>query len=199
MRKEKRTITVSVSSAYRLLHPKLAVLLTCVDKEGKANIITLAWTMTVSMKPPLLAVSISPKGYSHKMIEDTKEFVINIPIIEFVKETLFCGRRSGREVDKFIETKFTPISAKIVKAPVIKECVAHIECKLYRRIPAGDHTLFISEAQAAYVDKNVFSDEYNLEKAKLIFHLGGDKFTVVSTKVVKPPLSNQQWKSRVTF
>ena len=192
MKKEKRTITVSASSAYRLLHPKLAVLLTCVDKEGKANIITLAWTMPVSMNPPLLAVSIAPKRHSHKMIEETKEFVINIPTMEFVKETLFCGRRTGREVDKFVETKFTPVPAKIVKAPIIKECVAHIECKSYRQIPAGDHTLFIGEVQAAYADENVFSDEYDLEKAKLIFHLGGDKFTTVSTKIVKPTLSRQR-------
>lgn len=191
MKKEKRTTLISASSAYRLLHPKLAVLLTCVDKEGKANIITLAWTMPVSMQPPLVAVSIAPKRYSHEMIRETKEFVINIPTMKFVKETLFCGRRSGREVDKFKETEFTPMPAKTVKAPIIKECIAHIECKLYKQIPAGDHTLFIGEAQAAYADENVFGNKYDLEKAKLIFHVGGNKFTTVSTKIVTPRLSRQ--------
>lgn len=174
---------------HRLLHPKLTVLLTCVDKEGKANIITLAWTMPVSASPPLLVVSIAPRRHSHKMIKETKEFVVNVPTMEIVKETLFCGRRSGRNVDKFKETKLTPMPAKTVKAPIIKECVAHLECKLYSQIPAGDHTLFIGEIQVAYADENIFGEEYNLKKTKLIFHVGGNKFTTVNTKVVTPPLS----------
>lgn len=126
MKEEKRTTAVSASSAYRLLHPKLAVLLTCGDREGKANIITLAWTMPVSMKPPLVAVSIAPRRHSHGIIEETKEFVINIPTMKIVKETLFCGRRSGRDTDKFKETKLTSLPAKTVRAPIIKECIAHL-------------------------------------------------------------------------
>jgi flavin reductase (DIM6/NTAB) family NADH-FMN oxidoreductase RutF len=94
MKEEKATTAVNTSSAYRLLHPKIAVLLTCVDREGKANIITLAWTMPVSIEPPLVAVSISPRRHSHKMIEEAREFVINVHTKEIVKETLFCGRRS---------------------------------------------------------------------------------------------------------
>jgi flavin reductase (DIM6/NTAB) family NADH-FMN oxidoreductase RutF len=188
MKEEKKIISVSASSAYRLLHPKLAVLLTCIDKKGKANIITLAWTMPVSIEPPLVAVSIAPRRHSYRMIEETEEFVINIPTMEFVKETLFCGRRSGRKFDKFKETKFTSMPAKTVKTPIIKECIAHLECKLYKKIPAGDHTLFIGEIQAAYTNENVFRNEYKVRKAKLIFHLGGDKFTTLNAKTVTPPL-----------
>ena len=188
MPEEKKTTPISPSSASRLLHPKLTVLLTCTDKAGKANIITLAWTMPVSTNPPLLAVGIAPRRYSHMLIQETKEFTINIPTMEYVKETLFCGRRSGREFDKFKETKFTPLPAKTVKAPIIKECIAHIECKLYRRVTAGDHSLFIGEIQAAYADENAFTTKYNLEKTKLIFHVGGNEFTTLETKIVSPPL-----------
>jgi flavin reductase (DIM6/NTAB) family NADH-FMN oxidoreductase RutF len=188
MAAEKKTNQVSLSSAYRLLHPKLAVLLTCVDKAGKANIITLAWTMPVSINPPLLAVSIAPRRLSHKLIRETKEFVVNIPTMEFVKETLFCGRRSGRDFDKFKETKLTPMPAKTVKAPIIKECVAHLECKLYRRITTGDHSLFIGRILAAYADENFFANKYDLKKTKLIFHIEGDEFTTLNRKIVSPPL-----------
>jgi flavin reductase (DIM6/NTAB) family NADH-FMN oxidoreductase RutF len=188
--KEKKTNQISPSSASRLLHPKLTVLLTCADEAGKANIITLAWTMPVSMNPPLLAVSIAPRRYSYKLIQETKEFVINIPTMKFVKETLFCGRKSGREFDKFKETKLTPLSAKIVKAPIIKECIAHLECTLYKRITAGDHPLFIGEIQAAYADESAFTDKYNLEKTKLIFHVGGNEFTTLRAKIVSPPLKS---------
>lgn len=137
MTTEKKTNQISPSTASRLLHPKLTVLLTCANIAGKANLITLAWTMPVSINPPLLAVSIAPRRHSYKLIQETKEFVINIPTMKFVKETLFCGRKSGRDVDKFKETKLTPLPAKTVKAPIIKECVAHLECKLYKRIAAA--------------------------------------------------------------
>jgi len=196
MKEEKVVTAVSTSSAYRLLHPKLAVLLTCIDREGKANIITLAWTMPVSMEPPLIAVSIAPRRYSHEMIEETKEFVINVPTMEIVKETFFCGRKSGRDMDKFKEIKLTSLPAKTVKAPIIKECIAHLECKLYKQVSAGDHTLFIGEVQAAYADENLFDDEYDLKKAKLIFHVGGNKFTTMSPEVVTPLLSANRKKSR---
>jgi len=171
------------SSFYRLLHPKLVVLLTCVDESGKANIITLAWAMPVSIQPPLIVVSIAPRRYSHGLIEKTKEFVLNIPTMELLKETFFCGRRSGRDVDKFGETGLTPLPARKVKAPIIKECVAHLECTLHKRVEAGDHTLFIGEVVAAYADKNVFAQTYDVEKAKLIYHIGGAEFTTLASKV----------------
>jgi len=185
---EKRTNPINPSTASYLLHPKLTVLLTCTDGAGKANITTLAWAMPVSMNPPLLAVSISPRRHSHKLVEETREFVINIPTMEFVEETLFCGRRSGRDFDKFKETKLTPSPAKTVKPPIIKECIAHIECKLYKQISAGDHTLFIGEIKAAYVNENAFTGEYDLSRNKLIFHVGDNKFATLETKIVEPRL-----------
>lgn len=171
------------SSFYRLLHPKLVVLLTCVDESGKANIITLAWAMPVSIQPPLIVVSIAPRRYSHGLIEKTKEFVLNIPTMELLKETFFCGRKSGKDTDKFSETGLTPLQAQKVKAPVIKECVAHLECTLYKQVKAGDHTLFIGEVVAAYADKNVFTQTYDVEKTKLIYYMGGAKFTTLASKV----------------
>jgi len=188
MTEEKKTTQISPSTASRLLHPKLTVLLTCADSTGRADIVTLAWTMPVSMNPPLLAVSIAPRRHSHKLIEETKEFVINIPTMEFVEETLFCGRKSGRDFDKFKVTKFTPLPAKMVKPPIIKECIAHIECALYKQITAGDHTLFVGEIKAAYVDENAFTGEYDLNRSKLIFHVGGNRFASLESKIVEPQL-----------
>jgi flavin reductase (DIM6/NTAB) family NADH-FMN oxidoreductase RutF len=140
------------------------------------------------MNPPLLAVSIAPRRHSHKLIEETKEFVINIPTMEFVEETLFCGRRSGRDFDKFKVTRFSPSPAKTVKPPIIKECIAHIECTLYKQIAAGDHTLFIGEIKAAYVNENAFTGEYDLNSSKLIFHVGGNRFASLESKIVEPRL-----------
>ena len=185
---EMEKVEVSLSSSYRLLHPRLTVLVSCVDKAGKANIITLAWSMPVSINPPIVVVSIAPKRYSHQLIEETKEFVINIPTMDIAQATLFCGRRSGRSYDKFGETQLTALPAKIVKPPIIKECVAHLECKLEQRITAGDHTLFLGRVLTAYTDKGAFDEKFDVKKVRPIYHMGGDDFVTLAPEIVSPKL-----------
>lgn len=185
---EKEKTNVSVSSAYKLLHPMHTVLVSCVGKAGKPNIITLAWAMPTSINPPLAAVSIAPRRHSHSLIEETKEFVINIPTMDILKETLLCGRVSGRDHDKFKETHLTPLPSRKVKPPAIKECVAHLECKLHSQFTTGDHTIFVGEIVEAYVDAEAFTEKYNLEKARMIFHLGGDEFATLKPEIFKPKL-----------
>jgi flavin reductase (DIM6/NTAB) family NADH-FMN oxidoreductase RutF len=185
---EKEEVNVSVFSAYKLLHPMHTVLVSCVGKTGKPNIITLAWAMPTSINPPLVAISIAPKRHSHTLIEETKEFVVNIPTMKILKETLFCGRRSGRNYDKFKEASLTPLPAKKVKPPIIKECVAHLECKLHSQFEAGDHTIFVGEIVEAYANKETFTNKYDLEKAKMIFHLGGNDFATLEPKVFTPKI-----------
>jgi len=184
---ETKKVDVESELAYRLLHPRHTVLVTCVDKAGRANIITLTWSMPASIDPPMVVLSIAPKRYSHRMIEETGEFVINVPTMEIVRQSLFCGRISGTKVDKFKEAPLTPAPAKRVKPPIIKECVAHLECRLVQRIPTGDHTLFVGEVLAAYVNDGVFTETYNVEKVKPVFHMGGDSFVTISSRVVTPP------------
>jgi len=188
----KRKFKVNLSTAYRLLHPMHTVLVSCVGKRGRPNIITLAWAMPTSINPPLVAVSIAPRRHSHLLIEKTREFVINIPTIDILKETLFCGRRSGKDYDKFKETSLTPLPARKVKPPIIKECVAHLECKLHSQFTTGDHTIFVGEIVEAYANKEAFADKYNLKNAKMIFHLGGDEFATLGSKVFKPKLEASQ-------
>ena len=173
---KKEELDVSPFSAYKLLHPMHTVLVSCVGEDEKPNIITLAWAMPTSINPPLVAISIAPKRHSHKLIGQTREFVVNIPTMKILKETLFCGRRSGRNYDKFKEAGLTPSPARKVKPPIIKECVAHLECKLHSQFSTGDHTVFVGEIVEAYADRGVFTGKYELEKAKMIFHLGGNDF-----------------------
>jgi len=98
---ETEKVEVDPELAYRLLHPRHTVLVTCVNKAGKANIITLAWSMPTSINPPMVVISIAPKRRSHRMIEKTGEFVVNVPTMKIVRQTLFCGRISGVKCDKF--------------------------------------------------------------------------------------------------
>lgn len=174
---------IDLSSSYRLLHPMHVVLVSCAGKNGKPNIITLAWAMPTSINPPLVAVSIAPKRYSHTLIDGTKEFVINIPVMKILKEVLFGGRVSGRDYDKFKEVDLTPLPAKNVKPPIIKECAAILECNLHSQFTTGDHTVFVGEIVEACADKEAFARKYNLEKARMIFHLGGNNFVTLKPEV----------------
>lgn len=185
---DKEVVQVDLGSACRLLHPMHTVLVSCVGKKGKPNIITLAWAMPTSISPPLVAVSIAPRRHSHGLIEESKEFVVNVPTMNILDAAMFCGRRSGKEYDKFKETGLTAQPARKVKAPIIKECVAHLECTLHNQFTTGDHTVFVGEIVEAYADKRAYVDGYDLKKAKMVFHLGGSEFATLDPKIIKPKL-----------
>jgi len=184
--REKEKVEVKANSAYKLLHPMHTVLVTSVGKTGKPNIITLAWAMPASINPPLVAISVSPRRHSHTLIEETKEFVVNIPTLDMLDETVLCGTTSGRTHDKFKETGLTPLPGKKVKPPLIQECVGHLECKLHSQFTAGDHTIFVGEIVNARVDNGTFTDSYDLRKTRMIFHLGGDKYSTLESNVFGP-------------
>ncbi|MEM3400365.1 MAG: flavin reductase family protein [Candidatus Micrarchaeia archaeon] len=128
---------------YHWLYPAQVVLVSSVNKEGKANIITLAWAMPASFNPFMVAICVGNTRYSHKSISETREFVLGIPSENMVEEALFCGTTSGRDTDKF--SKLTPMKADCVKPPLIKECMANMECKVVASIGTGDHTIFVGE------------------------------------------------------
>jgi flavin reductase (DIM6/NTAB) family NADH-FMN oxidoreductase RutF len=184
----KRKFKVKLSTAYKLLHPMHTVLVSCAGKNGKPNIITLAWAMPTSINPPLVAISVAPRRHSYGIIEKTKQFVINVPTMDILNETLFCGRTSGKNHDKFKETGLIRSRSRKVKPPIIKECVAHLECKLYSQFTTGDHAIFIGKIIEAYVDKEVFTEKYDLKKARMIFHLGANDFATLNPKVFTPKL-----------
>jgi flavin reductase (DIM6/NTAB) family NADH-FMN oxidoreductase RutF len=175
-----RKIDVEIELAQRLFAPRLAVLATSVDKNGKPNIITLSWAMPTSFDPPLVAISVGARRYSHELIAGCEEFVVNIPPISILDKVQLCGSRSGRTADKFAEAGLTSIASKKVIPPRIKECIAHLECKLVGKYQTGDHTIFVGRVVAASVDEAALDgkeDIMNLEFYKPIFHRGGESFS----------------------
>ena len=139
-----------------LVSPKPVVLVTCVDESGKPNIITIAAVTGASHEPPMFVIAVRHDRYSHKLIDKSKEYVINVPTITHVEQVIFCGQKSGREVDKFKETKFTPIPAEVVKVPLIAECPINIECKVVAAVKPGTHTLFVGQVLTVHVEEGMF-------------------------------------------
>jgi flavin reductase (DIM6/NTAB) family NADH-FMN oxidoreductase RutF len=179
-------IQVNIASAYRLLHPMHTVLVSCIGKAGKPNITTLAWAMPTSINPPLLAISLAPKRHSHTLIEESGEFIVNIPTLELLQAVYACGSFTGRSFDKFKKANLTPMPAKKVKAPAIRECIAHLECSVDSKFTTGDHTVFVGKILEAYADMGVFTESYDLKKARMLFHAGGNNFAILDPKIYKP-------------
>jgi flavin reductase (DIM6/NTAB) family NADH-FMN oxidoreductase RutF len=134
------------------LLPVPAAMITCIDREGKPNIITLAWVGVACSTPPMLSIAVRPHRYSAPMLKSTGEFVVNIPGVDQLWASDVCGTLSGKDVDKFQAAKLTPVPASKVKPPLIAECPVNIECVLRHTLALGSHDLFIGEVVAVHVD-----------------------------------------------
>ena len=170
--------TVPVSKASRLVNCGNTVLVSSHDGQ-KPNIMVVAWQMPVSHGPMMVGIAVGKPNYSHDVIMDTREFVINTPTAEIINEVMICGKKSGRDVNKFTESGLTAIPAEKVKVPLIKECIGHIEVADTQAFPAGDHTIFIGHVVAASATKGLFDGTWKFDEpeVQLIFHWGGLNFT----------------------
>jgi len=161
----------------RLLSSGNVILVTSAYKE-KSNIVTLAWKTPLSHKPPLVGISIANTHFSSELIEKSEEFIINIPDINLLERVVFCGKVSGRDVDKFKETKLTPLRAnRLTKTPLIAECIGNLEVTLKDIRGFGDHKFFVGEIIYAQVEEGLFNQTWDVDKTRLIYHLGGSSFT----------------------
>lgn len=139
------------------------VLVSCINEDGKPNIIPIAWVGGVCSDPPQVGIAVRPRRYSHKLIAKTREFVVNIPeenLLEAVDKAGFC---SGNNVDKFERFRFTPIPASRVKPPLIGECSVCLECVLRQALDLGSHTLFIGEIVTVQVDEGLVRDDGDID------------------------------------
>ena len=142
----------TLSEAFNKFKPYPFIFVISVDKEDKPSGMVAAWFMKCSKDPPLFAVSLSKKGHTHKLIRESKEFVVAIPNKELEKEVLVFGTTHGNEVDKFKETGIETKKAQHIKSPLIKEATINLECKLEKEVDAGDHILFIGRILVSYID-----------------------------------------------
>ena len=135
-----------------MLYPLPVVMVSVADKEGKQNIITIAWTGTICSDPPMVSISVRPERYSYHMIKETGEFVINLTTKELAFATDYCGVKSGRDVDKFAAMQLTPVRGEKVKAPLIAESPVNLECKVTEVKHLGTHDMFMAEVVCVHAD-----------------------------------------------
>ncbi|MCD6334490.1 MAG: flavin reductase family protein [Candidatus Latescibacteria bacterium] len=141
-----------------VLSPTPVVLVTVQGADERPNIITLAWVGIVSSGPPMMSISIRSSRHSHKLIEESAAFVINIPPEKLVRETDYCGVVSCRKEDKFEGAGLTPVPAEKVNAPLILECPVNIECEVRQTLRLGAHDMYLGEVVAVHADEEVVQD-----------------------------------------
>lgn len=159
-----------------MLNPVPAVMVSC--GSSKPNIITIAWTGIVNSNPPMTYISVRKERYSHSIIKNTGEFVINLCNEQLAFATDYCGVRSGRDIDKFKEMKLTSEKAEIVRCPMIKESPVNIECRVREVIELGSHDMFLADIIKVHVDEE-YIDENNrirLDRAALVAYNHGEYF-----------------------
>ena len=158
-----------------MLYPLPAVLVSVADRQGNANLFTVAWTGTVCSDPPMVSISVRPERYSYHMIEETGEFVVNLTTEALACATDYCGVKSGRDVDKWGAMKLTPLTGEHVQAPMVAESPVNLECRVTRKLELGTHHMFLAEVLAVHVDETYMDENgsFRLNAARPLVYSHG--------------------------
>ncbi|WP_330618708.1 flavin reductase family protein [Mobilibacterium timonense] len=185
--KEKRFAAPAIPKARKktevkpgpMLYPLPPVMVSCGTME-ESNILTVAWTGIVNSDPPMTYISVRKSRYSHHIIEERKEFVINLTSRELTKACDLCGVRSGHDMDKFEAAGLTKETASHVDAPMIAESPISLECVVKSVTELPSHDMFLAEIVAVHIDEELISAEgrYKVEDMDLVSYCHGEYLPV---------------------
>lgn len=171
-----RKRALAPGQAPRLLEPGPLVLVTTFFR-AQHNVMTAGWLLPLGFQPSRVAVAIHPSRLTHEFVSRSETFALNVPTLDLLNAVHRCGIESGRDRDKFVAAGLTPADAVAIEAPLVEECVAHIECGLVERLTLADHDLFVGEVLAVSADEAAFSDRWLLgEGVELLHHLAADQY-----------------------
>jgi flavin reductase (DIM6/NTAB) family NADH-FMN oxidoreductase RutF len=168
-----------LSKVYRLLEPGPVVMISTAHK-GRPNVMTMSWQTMIDFEPPLVGLVISNRNYTFNILKSTKECVINIPTSQIAKKVVGCGNTTGRKIDKFKTFDLTPVAASRIKAPLVKECYANLECKVVDARMANKYNFFVVKVLAAWIDPSNKHPRTLHHNGMGIFTLDGTRIKVAS-------------------
>ena len=151
-----------ISQAFTLIEPGPVVLVSTHDGQHD-NLMTISWTMVMDFTPRF-AITTGPWNFSYAALRKSRECVIAIPTVDLVDLVVGVGTCSGADTDKFAKFGLSPIKARHVRAPLVRECLANIECRVLDI--ETQHDIVVLEGLAAYVDAS--------RKEKRTLHAVGD-------------------------
>jgi len=142
------------------------------DREGRPNVVTVAWGGLCCSIPPCITVSLRKATLSYANIMERKAFSVNVPSAGYFREVDYFGLVSGREQDKLCHAGLTPVRCRNVDAPYIDEFPLVLECRLLQTVEIGLHTAFIGEILDVMADEDVIGERGfpEIEKVKPILY-----------------------------
>lgn len=170
---------LDVESFYRVLAPRPTIIVTTVNSDGKVNAAPFSFTMPVSVNPPLIAVASVPRHHTYQNLEETQEFVVNIPTVDILNQLWVTGEKFPEGVNEIQKAGLTEMTSLEVTPPRIKECLAHMECKVEFTRECGDHQLVVGRVLKVNVREDAIKEGLlDVELMKPLLHLGGKDFVV---------------------
>jgi flavin reductase (DIM6/NTAB) family NADH-FMN oxidoreductase RutF len=166
------------SKVYGLLEPGPVVLL-ATQREGRPNVMTMSWHTMMEFEPPLVGCVVSDRNYSFAALTATRECVINIPAAKLARQVVGCGNTTGAKTDKFARFGLTPVEGKRVRAPLIAECHANLECRVIDATMARKYCFFVLEVVQAWIDPAV-------KRPRTMHHLGWGEFMLAGKRIRLP-------------
>jgi flavin reductase (DIM6/NTAB) family NADH-FMN oxidoreductase RutF len=145
-----------IQTDFKKLRYPLPITLVGAIIDGKPNFLTIAFFAILSHSPPIVSVSLYKNHHTVRGIKESEAFSVNIPSVNMVKITDYCGIVSGRKVDK--SNLFKSFYGQLNTAPMIEECPLNFECKLIRIIESGNNLIFLGEVVSTYANEEVLSD-----------------------------------------
>ena len=170
--------TLPLSRVYSLLEPGPVLLLSTAHR-GKPNVMTMSWHTMMEFEPPLVGCVVSGRDFSFEALTRTRECVLSIPTVEMASKVVGCGNSSGQRIDKFKRFGLTPMPASLVKAPLIDECYASLECRVADTRLMNRYNFFVLEVVKAWIDPAV-------KNPRTLHHRGHGAF-MVAGKTIKLP------------
>jgi flavin reductase (DIM6/NTAB) family NADH-FMN oxidoreductase RutF len=164
-----------VSQVRRYLEPGPIVLVSS-RWQSKTNIMTLGWHTILEFTPSLVGCMISGGNHSFRMIRDSRECVLNLPTTALTDTVVGIGNCSGAEADKFQKFGLTAAPAEKVRAPLVGECHASFECRLYEDALVDTYNFFVFEVVKAHVAPRPAHPE--------TLHYTGEGVFMVSGKII---------------
>jgi len=174
---------IKLQQWYRILGPRVTVLVSTVDKEGISNAAPVSFVSPVSAEPALVMIALRPERHTLANIWETKDFVLNLPGEEILDKLMICSKAFPKSVSEIKEANLTETKAEKVKAPRIAECFGWIECKFSAEYTAGDHQIIIGEILDAEIKDEFYKEIFLCVKAKPILHLTGKDFALLGKTV----------------
>lgn len=162
-----------------LMAPVPPALVSCGTVE-QPNCLTVAWTGIVNTNPPMTYISVRPTRYSHHLIQESGEFVINLTTKDLLRTADWCGARSGAKYDKFKEKGLTAEPATVISAPMIAQSPVSLECKVRSVTPLGTHDMFLADIVAVNVDEKYIDEtgKLRLEQCGLVAYAHGSYYAI---------------------